>query len=119
MNPDAARCMFDSMCTNCVSAAEAAIVQAAFVGYVMKGSVERALARCGFDVPDPITRDVRTIAFLRSLELDPVPILGAEIVTTADRWVPAERRQPTGVRSRRRLASSALPIGSHSLLTAQ
>lgn len=107
------------MCTNCVSTAEAAIVQAAFAGYVMRAPLERALARCGFAVTDPIARDVRTIGFLRSLELDPVEILGAEVVEAADTWVPAPRRQPTGVRSRRRLLSSARPIGSHSLLTAQ
>jgi hypothetical protein len=104
---------------NCLSTAEAAIAQTMFVGYVVKEPVHRALARAGFvGAPDPAARDARTIAFLSSLDLDPVEILGRERVDAAAS-VAAAQRTPIRWRSRSRLAASALPIGSHSLLTAQ
>jgi hypothetical protein len=105
---------------NCLSTAEAAIAQTMFVGYVVKEPVHRALARAGFvGAPDPAARDARTIAFLSSLDLDPVEILGRERVDAAAGSVAAAQRTPIRWRSRSRLAASALPIGSHSLLTAQ
>jgi hypothetical protein len=108
------------MCMNCVSTTEAAFLQAALVGYVVKDPVHRLLARCGVAAaPDPVARDVRTVAFLRSLDLDPGAILGDDVVTAADGWMPAPQPQSTGGRWRTRLASWALPIGSHSLLTTQ
>ncbi|MET0579421.1 MAG: hypothetical protein ABW122_12245 [Ilumatobacteraceae bacterium] len=110
------------MCVNCVSTAEAIAVEAVFVGYAVKLPLQRALARAGLcDEPDLVARDVRTIAFLRGLELDPVEILGADVVADAAAWVPAGAGQRTPVRSRwrARLAASARPIGSHSLLTTQ
>ena len=57
---------------------------------------------------DPVKRDVRTVSFLRSLDLDPVEVLGAEAVAAADAWVPSYEAP-----------RSALPIGSHSLLSTQ
>jgi hypothetical protein len=96
---------------NCVSNAEAALASAALIGSIIKPPLHRALASAGLVAPpDPVKRDVRTVAFLRSLDLDPVEILGAGVVAAADCWVP----QP---RSAER--SWALPIGSHSLLAAQ
>ena len=92
------------MCLNCVSTAEAIAVQAVFVGYAVKGPVHRMLARAGLaPEPDPVAHDVRTVAFLRSLDLDPVEILGADSVAAAEAWVPAVR--PPRVR----LAVSARP----------
>ena len=68
------------------------------------------LASAGVVAPyDPVKRDVRTVSFLRSLDLDPVEVLGAETVRAADAWVPA------AYEPRR----SALPIGSQSLLITQ
>lgn len=100
------------MCLNCVSTAEAIVIQGAFVGHAVKGPIHRMLARAGLTPePDPVAHDVRTVTFLRSLELDPVEILGAEAVAAAEAWVPAARPQ--------RACASARPIGSHSLLTAQ
>jgi len=108
------------MCANCLSAIETAACHVLLAGYVAKDPVHRALAHLGLAAaPDPVGRDVRTIEFLRGLDLDPVAILGAEAVDAAARWVPAPSRQPTGWRSRRRFACSARPIGSHSLLTAK
>ena len=98
------------MCANCVSSAEAIAAQAALAAAVLKAPVHRLLASAGVVAPpDPIRRDVRTVAFLRSLELDPVEVLGAEVVAAAEAWVPAAyvpRR-------------AGVPIRSHSLLTVQ
>ena len=105
---------------NCLSTAEAAVCQVAFIGYAVKDPVHRLIARWGVVAePDVVGRDVRTIAFLRSLDLDPAEVLGADVVEAAAAWVPSGRRQVTGSASRWRLAASARPIGSQSLLTAQ
>lgn len=99
------------MCVNCVSNAEAALASAALAGSMVKLPLHRALARAGLVAqPDPVKRDVRTVAFLRSLELDPLEVLGAAVVARADAWAP----QPFEPAYR----SWALPIGSQSLLTA-
>ena len=98
------------MCATCVSSAEVALGQAAVAAAVLRAPVHRLLAAAGMVAPiDPVRRDVRTVAFLRSLELDPIEVLGADVVAAADAWVPvdyAPRR-------------SARPIGSQSLITAQ
>lgn len=100
------------MCLNCMSNAEAAMVAATAVGYVVKGPVHRVLAAAGLaPEPDPVAHDVRTVAFLRSLALDPVEVLGAEAVAAAEAWQPQDRR-------RARWAASARPMGSQSLITA-
>jgi hypothetical protein len=92
------------MCLNCVSTAEAIAIQGAFVGYVVKAPVHRMLARAGLaPEPDPVAHDVRTVAFLRSLDLDPVEILGADVVAAAAAWVPETRPQ------RARVAISVRP----------
>ena len=99
-----------AMCMNCVSSTEVVLGQVGLAAAVLRDPVHRALASAGLVAPiDPVKRDVRTVAFLRSLDLDPVEVLGAEVVAGADAWVPVPY-------ARRR---SALPIGSHSLLAAQ
>ncbi len=98
------------MCATCVSSAEVALGQVAVAAAVLRAPVHHLLASAGVVAPiDPVRRDARTVAFLRSLDLDPVDVLGADVVAAADRWVPvayAPRR-------------SARPIGSQSLITAQ
>jgi hypothetical protein len=102
----------EQMCVNCISNAEAAIAGAALVGSIVKPPLHRALAAAGLVAPpDPVKRDVRTVAFLRALDLDPVDVLGAEVVRRAEAWVP----QPF----ERAKRSWARPIGSQSLLAAQ
>ena len=106
------------MCMNCLSTAEAAITGAAFVGYAAKPSLHRALARFGVvNEPDPVAHDVTTVAFLRSLDLDPVEVLGADVVAAAA----ALGRASAGSWARRPRSTlrSARPIGSQSLLTTQ
>jgi hypothetical protein len=98
------------MCANCLSTAEVVVGQVALAAAIAKEPVHRALASAGIVAPyDPVRRDVRTVAFLRSLDLDPVEILGADTVAGADAWVPAPYGAPRW----------ALPIGSQSLLSTQ
>lgn len=105
------------MCVNCLTNAEAAFAAVAFAGYVVKNPVHRALAQAGLAPdPDPVAHDVRTVAFLRGLDLDPVEVLGADVVAQAESWTPDTSWVPFRDRLR---AASARPIGSHSLITAQ
>jgi hypothetical protein len=87
------------MCVNCLSTAETTIAGVAFVGYAIKPRVHRALAAVGLvNAPDPVAHDAVTVAFLRSLDLDPVEILGADVVAAAERWVkPAPARGLAGL----------------------
>jgi hypothetical protein len=62
--------------------------------------------------PDPVARDVRAVAFLRGLDLDPVAVLDAEAVVAADAWTYADS---PAARFRARKRASALPIGSQSV----
>ena len=88
---------------NCISTAEVHVAQVALAAAVLKAPAHRLLAAAGIvDAPDPVRRDVRTVAFLRALDLDPAEALGASAVARADRWVP----QPsTRARSFRHIAS--------------
>ena len=98
------------MCATCASSAEVIAGQAALAAAVLKAPVHRLLASAGMVAPpDPVRRDVRTVAFLRGLDLDPVEVLGAEAVAAADAWVPA----PYVPRR------AGAPIRSQSLLTVQ
>ena len=104
---------------NCLSTAEATMTGAAFAGYVVKPHLHRALARLGIvNEPDPVAHDVTTVAFLRSLDLDPVAVLGADVVAAADAWTAPQPAPGLGALAAR-LAASARPIGSHSLATAK
>ena len=103
------------MCVNCVSNVELWAGQLGLAVAIGKAPLHRALARAGLVAPvDPVARDVRTIEFLRRLDLDPVEVLGDDVVEAAEQWLP----QPY-FSLRDRLAASARPIGSHSLLSVQ
>lgn len=92
---------------------------AAFVGYAVKPRVHRALAQIGVvNAPDPVAHDVTTVAFLRGLDLDPVEVLGADVVAAAEAWRAPQPAPGFGALAAR-LAASARPIGSHSLATAR
>lgn len=107
------------MCANCLSQAEVVAGQLALTAAVLKQPAHRLLAALGLVAPpDPVARDVRTVAFLRGLDLDPVQILGADVVARADAWVPPVPSPATQDR-RARAAASAWPIGSQSLLATQ
>jgi hypothetical protein len=110
------------MCVNCLSQGEVVVAHVALAGALLKEPAHRGLAALGVvPHPDPVGRDVRTIAFLRDLDLDPVEVLGAETVERAERWVPAEAErapQPVSAIFRSLFRSSASPMGSQSLLQA-
>ncbi|MGH9212920.1 MAG: hypothetical protein ACRD2C_19950 [Acidimicrobiales bacterium] len=103
------------MCVNCLSTAEVVAGNVAVTVAVLKAPVHRMLADMGLvAAPDPVARDARTVAFLRQIELDPVEVLGADVVDAADRWA-----RGGGYERRTRAAASARPIGSHSRLALQ
>jgi hypothetical protein len=112
---------FEPMCVNCMSNTEATIAAVAITGALLKPAVHRALAGVGLAPdPDPVAHDVRTVAFLRALDLDPVDALGADAVAQAESWEPDPSWVPFSDRARARLRSaSARPIGSQSLLSTQ
>jgi hypothetical protein len=100
------------MCVNCISSSEQFAAEAALVLAVLRDPLHRALAATGVVAPpDPVGREARTVGFLRALDLEPVEVLGAEVVERADAWVPPTRQR----RPRRWLR----PIGSQSLLSPQ
>ena len=101
------------MCVNCLSTAEVVAAQAAFAVYAAQPPIRRRMAKLGLVAErDRVAHDVRTLAFLRDLDLDPVEILGREIVDAAAAWTP----QPSFTRRRFR---SAAPIGSQRRLAVQ
>jgi len=99
-----------------MSNAEAAGAAAVAVGYFLKPPVHKLLARLDLAPdPDPVAHDVRTVAFLEALDLDPVDALGADAVAQASAWTSASSWVP--FRHRLRAASalaSRRPIGSQS-----
>jgi hypothetical protein len=106
------------MCQTCLSTGEAVATFAVFTTYVVKPPVHRALARAGLAPdPDPVAHDVRTVAFLQALDLDPVTVLGRDVVDQASAWTPSSSWVPWRERLARKRASAA-PIGSQSLITA-
>jgi hypothetical protein len=103
------------MCVNCLSTAEQYVACAAMAAAIVREPAHRALASLGVvPEPDRVGRDRRTVAFLRDLDLDPVGILGADVVAAADAWT-YEGSPAARFRSRKR--ASAAPIGSHSFAT--
>jgi hypothetical protein len=105
------------MCVNCMSNAEAAMAGAAIAGYFVKGPLHKALAAADLAPdPDPVAHDVRTVAFLRALDLDPVDALGAVAVARAHEWTPDTSWVPFRDRFRR---FSGRPIGAEHLLAAR
>ena len=100
------------MCVNCISASEQIAADAALAFAVLRAPAHRLLAAAGVIAPpDPVGRDARTVGFLRALDLEPLEILGPEVVEQADGWRPPIR-QARAWRWRR-------PIGSQSLITTQ
>jgi hypothetical protein len=74
------------MCANCVSKLDVVVGTVAFGGYLFKGPMEDGLIAAGL-LPErhPLAVDMRTVSFLRDLDLDPRPILGDNVVAAADR----------------------------------
>lgn len=100
------------MCVNCLTNAEFAGTAATFAAYALKPRVHQLLAKVDLaPMPDPVAHDVRTVAFLAALDLDPVEVLGADVVAQASAWTPDTSWVPFRDRLR---AASLRPIGSQS-----
>ncbi len=90
------------MCVNCMSNTEAAGVAAIAATYFLKPPIHKLLAKLDLAPdPDPVAHDVRTIAFLAALDLDPVDALGVEAVVAAAAWTPDTTWVPFRDRLRR------------------
>jgi hypothetical protein len=106
------------MCVNCLTQTDAIAANALVTAALLKGPTHRVLADLGVVAPpDPVARDVRTVAFLRTLDLDPEAVLGAEAVAGADARVAAEaagrrapRRQPVPVALASAVAPAPVPV---------
>jgi hypothetical protein len=98
-----------------MSNAEAVGVAAITATYFLKPPLHKLLAKVDLAPdPDPVAHDVRTVAFLEALDLDPVEVLGADVVAQASAWTPDSSWVPF----RDRLRSVSLrPIGSHSRIS--
>lgn len=103
------------MCVNCMSNVEAAGAAAMAATYFLKPPIHRMLAKVDLAPdPDPVAHDVRTVAFLEALDLDPVEVLGAGVVAQASAWSPDSSWVPFRDRLRSTSAFSRRPIGSQS-----
>jgi len=111
------------MCVNCVNNVEVVLGKIVLAAAIAKDPAHRLLSRAGLvGEPDPVRHDVTTVAFLRSLDLDPVAVLGPEAVAAAEQWTP--RPQPAGLLGVLGVSGalgrrSRLPMGSQSLANAQ
>jgi hypothetical protein len=82
------------MCANCVSKFDVVVGTIGFGSYLLRGPVKSGLVELGIlPEPHPLAVEIRTVAFLRDLDLDPAPILGEEVVGAVDAargWKPAK-----------------------------
>ncbi len=82
------------MCAGCVSKVDVIAGTLGFSAYVLKGPIQEGLVATGLlPEPHPLARDMRTVPFLRELDLDPAAILGADAVEAADRALAFPRQR--------------------------
>jgi hypothetical protein len=82
------------MCANCVSRFDVIVGTIGFGAYVFKEPLREGLVAAGV-LPEahPLASDMRTVTFLRDLDLDPVEILGRQVTERADRALAFEPRK--------------------------
>lgn len=106
------------MCVSCLSNAEAVAAGGVFAVAAGASQARVWLSRFGIGRREPFAREARTVDFLRGLELDPVRVLGAEVVNAVEfaqavevddtlQPVGAAREAGTASSSKRRLPSLA------------
>ena len=73
------------MCANCLSKFDVVSGSLGLAAYVLKDPVKEGLRAAGL-LPEahPLAVQMRTVNFLRDLDLDPVEILGAQTVAAVD-----------------------------------
>ncbi len=72
------------MCVNCFTNADFALANGVVAAAALSGNARHWLNRFGLGLRAPLARETRTVAFLRGLDLDPSPILGAGVVAAVD-----------------------------------
>jgi hypothetical protein len=97
-----------------VSKADVIIGTIGFTGYLFKGPITDGLVATGL-LPEqhPVAKEMRTVNFLRSLDLDPEPIVSEEVVVAVDR-VQAFPRQVVYRRRFRDALALVLPLSMRS-----
>ncbi len=102
------------MCANCVSKADVVVATIGFTGWMLKGPCEDALVAMGvIPEPHPLAVGVRTVSFLRGLDLEPAEILGDDVVEAVDA-VMAFPRQRVFRRTFRQAIALMLPLSIRS-----
>jgi hypothetical protein len=102
------------MCAQCVSKADVVVGSIGFAAFLFKGPCEDALVAMGLKPePHPLAVGVRTVSFLRDLDLDPAEILGDDVVEAVDQ-VLAFPRQPVFRRTFRQAIALMLPLSIRS-----
>ena len=83
------------MCANCFSKLDVVVSQVVGAAVLLKRPAQDFLAERGVVAPyDELGELAHTVSFLRTLDLDPVEILGADAVGVAATWTIAPRRKP-------------------------
>jgi len=102
------------MCAQCVSKADVVVGTIGFTCFLFKGPITDGLVAAGL-LPEqhPIAKEMRTVNFLRSLELEPEPIVGEDVVLAVDR-VQAFPRQVVYRRRFRDALALLLPVSRRS-----
>ena len=102
------------MCAQCVSKADFVVGSIGFAAFLFKGPCEDALIAMGvIPEPHPLAVGVRTVSFLRDLDLDPAEILGDDVVEAVDA-VMAYPRQRVFRRTFRQAIALMLPLSMRS-----
>lgn len=102
------------MCAQCVSKADVVVGSIGFAAFLFKGPCEDALVAMGvIPEPHPLAVGMRTVSFLRDLDLDPAEILGEDVVDAVD-TVLAYPRQRVFRRTFRQAIALMLPLSMRS-----
>ena len=102
------------MCAQCVSKADVVVGSIGFAAFLFQGPCEDALVAMGIlPEPHPLAVGVRTVNFLRDLDLDPKQVLGDDVVEAVD-TVLAFPRQVVFRRTFRQAIALVLPLSMRS-----
>ena len=102
------------MCAQCVSKADVIVGTLGFAGFLFKGPCEDALVAMGLlPEPHPLAVGIRTVNFLRGLDVDPAEVLGDDVVEAVD-VVLAFGREKVYRRTFRQAIALMLPLSIRS-----
>ena len=83
------------VCANCLSTFDIAASKAIVAAVLLKRPMQDLLAELGVVAPhDALGELAHTVSFLRSLDLDPVEVLGSDAIDVASTWTTAPQRKP-------------------------